>query len=451
MGKNLAIYNMADKGVNVTKSPLHLEDGELTKAQNWQTDPALADGCIRRRDALSKLNSSALAGSVKGLIALPLPSEFTTTRVFYAPIDDGTTNTWRRSTDGATWATITTATLQEPANTSHSNNAVNGGIYSNNQRGMTPWASFNNRIYFPGDDYTTSEDGGTTTPPTLYSWDGTTATKLLTIPQSPYADVDCQAIVATIPYSATELLISVYDYHVANATAHSRVLLYSLVTGELEHLGANTDIRDALFAPYVYQGRIWVGPSNFTTGSTIAIRWVRPGDASWTTDANFAAVSIGGTTMVEFLGHLYMGTHSDSGTEVARIRKRTTSTAAWTTVASTDGSGDGQFYGPFIVTADGLTILAYVNYGNGSAPLIRILKSTDGSSWSTDLDVVADLGAGFAVPGFPYLDSDGSIYWPLRKGDNTGVIKKRTSGGTWSTVDTINNLRGPLMALKTVS
>lgn len=447
MGK-LNVYDMAEKGVNTTKSPLHLNDGELTKAQNWQTDPTLADGCIRRRDAMSKLNGSALAGSVKGLIALPLPSEFTTTRVFYAPIDDGTTNTWRTSSNGSSWATITDATLRKCATTAHANSV--GAIYEGSLRGVGTFASLGGKIYFPGDDYNSPEDASTDTPPTVYSWDGTNAIKLFVVPRNPYADTDCYAVTSIVPYSATELLVSVFDINSGGSTRHSRVLLYNLLDGSLEQLGPETDIRGGIFTPFVYQGRVWVAPANFVIGETIAILWVRPGDPAWTSDANFEGAAVGGVSMAQFLGNLYMGTHSTASV-VARIRKRTSSTAVWSSVFSTDGSGTGQYVGPLIVTADGLTLLAYANFGGGSAPVIRIVSSTDGSSWSTDLDVVADLGAGYTVSGTPYLDSDGSIYWPLRKSDNTGFIKKRTSAGSWSTVDTIDNLRGPLTALRTVS
>lgn len=443
----LNVYDMAEKGVNTTKSPLHLEDGELTRAQNWQPDPTLADGCIRRRDALSKLNGPALAGSVKGFIALPLPSEFTTTRVFYAPIDDATTNSWRTSTDGSAWATITTSTLRKAATSSHFDSS--GGLWAENVRGAITWASVHNKLYFPGDDYNSEEDASTNTPPTVYSWDGTTERKLFVIPRNPSVGVDCYTVTSIVPYSDHELVLGVVDTLTAGATAYFRVLFYDTITGTLEHLGPATALTGWLLTPYVYQGRIWIGPAQFDA-DTAAIRWIRPGDSDWTSDANFEASAVGGISMAAFLGDLYMGTHSSAST-VARIRKRTTSTAAWTSVVSTDGTGTGQFAGPLIVTADGLTLLSYINYGNGSAPLIRIIKTTDGTSWSTDLDVVADLGAGYNVPGYPYLDSDGSIYWPIRKADNTGFIKKRTSGGAWSTVDTIANLRGPLMALKTVA
>lgn len=451
MAGKLSVYDMALHGVNTTTSPVHLRDGELTKAQNWQTDPTLADGCIRRRDGMVKLNSSALAGSVKGFMALPLPSEFTTTRVFYAPINDGTTNTWRRSTDGVTWTTITTSTLQKCSVLTHSDNVTNAGTFSTSIRGVVPLASFNNRLYFPGDDYNSTEDAGTDTDPTIYEWDGTTATKLMTIPQSPQATTKCSTVMGIVPYSSSELLISVYDYDATPNLAKTRVLLYNIVTSSFEQLGPGTDLRGSVFAPYVYQGRVWICPANFVSGYQMQVLWIRPGDNTWTADANLPAVTVGGVSMVEFLGDLYLGIHS-SATQDALIRKRTASTAAWSTVHTSDGSGTGQFYAPLWVSSDGLTILAFWNNADGSAPLQRVLSSTDGTTWSTELDVVADLGAGNGVvPGSPFRDSDGSDYLPIRNSNDTGVIKKRTSGGTWSTVDTINNLRGAMMALRTVA
>lgn len=446
MGK-LNVYNMAEKGVNVTKSAIHLEDGEVTKAQNFQTDPTLADGVIRRRDGLTKLNSSALAGAVKGLIALPFPDEFTVTRTFYAPIDDGTTNTWRRSTDGTTWATITSATLRKAAITAHANGT--GGIYQDSMRGSAPWIGFNHKIYFPGDDYVSSEDGGTATDPTFYSWDGTTAVKLFTVPKSPYSTLKCQAIVSVVPYGESELLISTNDYDTADGAVHTRVLLYNTIDGSLEQLGPETDIRGAVMAMTVYQGRIWIVPTNFVIGVTVNVSWIRPGDPAWTTDVALPSVSIGGVGMAEFLGDLYVGTHSSALID-AFIRKRTAATGAWSTVLSTDGSGVFQHLGPLIVSADKQTIFAYYDNVDGTGVKQRIVKSTDGTSWTTDLDIVADLGAGYTVSGFPYLDSDGAIYWPLRKADDTGFIKKRTSAGVWSTVDTIAALRGQIVALRTV-
>jgi len=248
-----------------------------------------------------------------------------------------------------------------------------------------------------------------------------------------------------------ELLIGTHDYNATGSNVHTRVLLYNLVTGSLEQVGPATDLGGSAVALTVFQGRIWIAPTNLEN-ITLNISWVRPGDSTWTTDAAFAASAIGGISMVEFLGDLYLGTHG-SGTSAtnATIRKRTTATAVWSTVKSTDGStGAFTHLGPLIVTAAGTTILAWYDNVDGTGVKQRILSSTDGTTWVTDLDVVADLGVGYTVSGVPYLDSDGSIYWPIRKSDNTGFIKKRTSAGVWSTVDTINNLRGPLVALKTV-
>jgi hypothetical protein len=452
MGK-LSVFNMAEKGVNVTKSPIHLEDGELTKAQNWQTDPTLADGAIRRRDSLVKLNSSAMAGSVKGLIAMPFPDAFTQTRTFYAPIDDTSSNTWRTSSTGAaaSWATITTATLRKAQTAVHDPGA--SGVFTGGMRGLVTWCAHRNKIYFPGDDYNTNSEAGTDTAATLYSWDGTTAVKLLDIPADPNVATNLsKGISSIVPYSANELIISVWGENPSTSFTHSSVLLYDLLTGTLTQLGPETDlIHQVPLAPYVYNGRIWIGPMYLaSTGQTLSIKWVRPGDAAWTTDANFEAIDVGGTNMVEFLGNLYMGTHSSLAV-VARIRKRTTATGAWSTVKSTDGTGVGQYIGPLIKNAANTLLLAFYHTGNGTTPTDRILSSVDGTTWLTDLDIDADLGVGYAVSGQPYLDTDGSIYWALRKSDNTGFIKKRTSAGVWSTVDTIANLRGPILPLKVVA
>jgi hypothetical protein len=389
-----------------------------------------------------------MAGSVKGIIPLPLQDQTVVTRTFYAAIDDATTNSWRISTTGAaaSWSTITTATLRKAVQPTHSDGS--GGIFSTAIRGATPWASVDHKIYFPGDDYNSNEDVGVDTPPTVYSFDGTSAIKRFTVPKNPYQLVECHAIISIVPYSATEILFSVYDYD--SVTSRTRVLLYDTITGNLQQLGPASDIRGGAMALLVFQNRVWIAPVNFQLGVTLDISWIRPGDAAWTTDAAFQAAAIGGVGLVEFLGDLYLGTHSSAATG-ALIRKRTTATSIWSTVLTLNGSGTGQYVGPLIKTADGLTALAYFNNVDGTAPVQRIVKSTDGTTWATDLDIVADLGAGYIVSGFPYLDSDDSIYWPLRKSDNTGFIKKRTSAGVWSTVDTIANLRGPMMALKVVS
>lgn len=68
----LSIYNLGLKGVNVDASELHMEDGELRKAQNLIHNVSGVLGGITNRPGLSRFNSSAAAGSVLGGIGVPL-------------------------------------------------------------------------------------------------------------------------------------------------------------------------------------------------------------------------------------------------------------------------------------------------------------------------------------------------------------------------------------------
>ena len=187
MGK-LNIYSLGEKGVNTSKSPVHLEDGELTTAQNWHPDP---EGAIRSRDGLTKLNSSALAGTVTGMIGVPLPDRTALTSRLYVPIDNDVGGThdldaFRTSTDGTSWSTVATSVIPKPQEGERLGTFNNAGVFSAALR----WASLNNKMYYAGNDYVATSDGGTFTPPTIHVWDGTTDYILCEIPDSPYYDGD---------------------------------------------------------------------------------------------------------------------------------------------------------------------------------------------------------------------------------------------------------------------
>lgn len=68
----LSIYSLGMKGVNVDASELHMEDGELRKAQNLIHNVSGVLGGITNRPGLSRFNTSAAAGSVLGGIGVPL-------------------------------------------------------------------------------------------------------------------------------------------------------------------------------------------------------------------------------------------------------------------------------------------------------------------------------------------------------------------------------------------
>lgn len=73
--ESIKLYNYGSQGVNVDASDLHMEDGELRKAQNVIHNVLGKEGGITNRDGLSRFNASAAAGSILGGIGVPLANE----------------------------------------------------------------------------------------------------------------------------------------------------------------------------------------------------------------------------------------------------------------------------------------------------------------------------------------------------------------------------------------
>jgi hypothetical protein len=444
---HLAIYSMGRRGVNTTTSPVHLEDGDLVQAQNFQPDPAGQDGVLRSRDGMTRLTSSALAGQVTGGIGVPLPDQSALTTHFYAAMDDLSTGTdaFRHSTNGTTWTTITAGTLVRPASLGRA------GYFGANNPGARSlrWASLNERMYYPGNDY---NDASTTSWPTLHVWDGTTDYKLAEIPHHPSFNVgaaDEAAIMAIVPYSSTQLIVSTSDGN--DATGRCRVLLMDVATGKFTQLGAGTDLTGYAQSVVVAQGRIWAACA-VTNLSQSTIRSVRPDDGGWATERLIVA-GRSAESLVVFKGDLYCGQSAAwaGAGNSAIIEKRAASTGAWTTVLTGDGTGTGNILGPLAVDLAESTIFAWwYSVSGGASPENRIVSSTDGTTWGTEYDVKTNVGVSYTQSGYPFLDrATGHLYWPVMQTTNETQLLRRTSGGTWSIVDSSNQLmRGPIASIR---
>jgi hypothetical protein len=67
----LSVFNCGDAGVNLTKSPLHTEDGEWTRLQNAAIELRGSDHGIAKRAGMAVF-AGGMVGSVLGLINVPL-------------------------------------------------------------------------------------------------------------------------------------------------------------------------------------------------------------------------------------------------------------------------------------------------------------------------------------------------------------------------------------------
>lgn len=68
----IATYNLGEKGVVITKSPVHGEDGELAVAQNSVPNPEGGLSGLRKRIGFRALNASAAAGGILAFISCNL-------------------------------------------------------------------------------------------------------------------------------------------------------------------------------------------------------------------------------------------------------------------------------------------------------------------------------------------------------------------------------------------
>lgn len=445
-GSKLNVYDMALKGVNVTDDPVHLADGELTKAQNFQIDPVSKRGAIRKRDGMTRLNASgALAGAITGLCPLPLPDLSSLVRTFYEAWDDAsggvTSNTFRTSTNGSSWTTgVTVAKVAE---------AIRLGTGIQPAYMAQKYAVLRQKLYYPGNDYTST--GANATPATIHVWDGTTDYVLSLIPIHPSFNygTDRQGVLSITPYSSELLLVTTYDGN--DATGRGRLMLLDITTGQITQLGVETPLVGAPIGLWVFNGRIYVGSfsTNLTAGK---VYWCRIGDQTLTDSGLVLVTGEGVTDIITFLGNLYVGTSAawpSANPISSHIKLFTNSTGAWTNAVTNSGTATGNQWGPFILSSDGLTAFSFYTDRAGS-PDTSIKKSTDGATWTQDYDIDSNLGNTFQWSGRPCIDSNGDIYWPIFDASQNGKILKRTAAGSWSIADNAASItiRGPLVALR---
>jgi len=95
----IATFNLGEKGVVITKSPVHGEDGELAWAQNAVPNPEGGLSGIRKRFGFRALNTTAAAGGILAFISCNLEDPGV------VAVNPAAFGRWLYSDDGgATWA-----------------------------------------------------------------------------------------------------------------------------------------------------------------------------------------------------------------------------------------------------------------------------------------------------------------------------------------------------------
>lgn len=441
----ISVYNLGKLGVNVDKTAVHLEDGELTKAQNAIPDTAGHDGGIRKRPGLAQFNSSALSGSALGGVGVPITLKANlingqtvpggpTRKIFWGRCTTATnlstTQGWWTSTDLFATAAGTVAASDASGLPSAPRAGVISELCTSVLSGYngSPGSGVvvNNKFYYASNNYTLDS-----TAPCIRVFDGTIDEEFLRIPIDPSvsSSIQCQGILSMLAVGDF-IYLTVYDDDDGTIGTGSggRVFRMDPSAGSLIQIGAKfvTDTSGADHIPYALEfhaGRLWVGTLNRQSAAGIAgkVYWIRPlVDTAWTLDDTPADTGSRGVAFLKsFQGQLFAG-HIDGGTN-ALVRVRS-SVGTWST--SLTRSSPAQFHNAIVFENN-----LYCSSHNATTNESYIHKF-DGSSWS----IVHTTTAGAEEVALPMCWQENGTLFFGGGGSDSGdaALLSSTDGTTWT-------------------
>jgi hypothetical protein len=432
MAGSINNYSLGKSGVNVDKSPIHLNDDELTKAQNAIRDPLGSDGGLRKRLGLVKFNASAGADSVKGGIGVPLINQHPdldgaggveTLYLAYCTVTQ--TRGWMQTTDQFDSVTDVAATIIADQRL-HTKIVFATG--SGNWFHGRCACVLRNRLYYAADDYTVDSSE-----PPIRVFDGVEDYELCRIPYN--NDVGAggfaEGVVDMLAANGRIYLSTLDD---TDSTVKGRVFELDTDTGVLTPIGATFPDAHLPYALAWAYGRLWCA-TNTMSGTAIfgaqgRVYWIRPGiDSAWTLDKTFAETTEScAASLIVYRGELYAGTVVDSAAgSNGSVFKRTT-LGVWSIVDAGAGKDTGiSGYWSLAVFKGNL-------YAAFRADLIAgddlIIRTFDGTTWSTAFssDTGDAPGNLFSHGGFLYYFA----FVPFGLGASSNKALRTPDGTTWT-------------------
>lgn len=445
MGGKIDVYDLGGGGCNLVKDPLQLDDNELTQAQNAELVPdglTGGEGSISKRGGLQSLNGTPLAGSILGMVSLPLQTTYVRTLyVAYGDLATGSV-TFKKTTDGTSWSSTISPLLFATQDKYDIFSAGNGVLEQSRRRGV----SYKQQILYPGNDYTEG-----TSNPLLVTWNGTDALTYTSIPPGPNSTTGAPPAVISEMLAANGVIYLAVVDPAYSGTHKGRVLALDPRTGSLTQVAnafgvnAGEQTGGAPFSLAWYNGQLWVGQASANGGDLGYVSRCYPDtDTAWTADV----ITLDGfpMTILPFKGDLYVGRWASQGD--AGISKRTASTGVWSSVDNWAGSADAVSQGLIEYNST----LYYAQFDRGGAHKSTIRKSTDGTTWSTDLDIEATYTKTAGTNVFDPRDSivyNSDLFFSYQPSNHSGTegFVVRLHAGVWSRVITDENVHGAFMTL----
>jgi hypothetical protein len=439
---NFTNYNFGGGGVNIVKDPLQLSDSELTQAQNAELIPDASrggEGALAKRGGLSAL-TSALAGSILGIVGLPLQTTYT--RTLLVGLGNEDSDTMVKSTTGSSGSWTQISTPSRPArryDKYHSLAGQSSLIYCDRRA-----VSYKQFSVYPGDDYTVDSSN-----PPLVSWNGTASYELMRIPVGPNSDGTEPTAITDMLAANGKIYIAVAERAASGAFHGGRVLCLDPRTAILSQvanaIGTQTGEVGGSANPTClawHLGKLFVGLHATNSGSADVGKVIccyPDFDTEWTTDVS----NLNGkpNSLCVFNGNLYAGTSLSDG--IGTITKRTASSGAWADVDTLAQS----HYSRLTVYNDTLYAVRYCDDASDS---LVIRSSTDGASWSTARDVYANDSSSVLQYPCGSMVFNSKVYFAF---SSTGASDSGTdgfileyNGSSWTKVYT-GNVTGPMIVL----
>lgn len=379
----ISVFGLGLGGVNLVKSPVHLDDNEVIQAQNAEPYRERGQTGIRKRPALRPVNSSALAAAIQGVLPVelaqngagntlgaggssgggfnpdpgtpgtPIVTSGAQGLVLVARNTHPATKAWKYTVDGGTtWAT-TTALSTNIANSDH--NAV---IY-------------NGRAFYAGEDDSIGQ---------ILCFDGQSEFEFCRLPGGPSAATAGGTKINAVGFALGYFVISLND------GTTGRVFLVDPVTGSASQLGGTFVAADEVVVDVAaLAGRIWVCTNNDNTKAA-HIYSIRPNlDSAWTTERTTGALAVGVyrgyNSLAALGGQLYAATGAPAG--YAAIIEVRSAAGSWSTELTSSDITNDNYY-------DALTVWNGVLYGQyAGGTVVDVVKRASAGSWAQDKDMAA--------------------------------------------------------------
>lgn len=401
-------------GVDLVNDPYQRRKGSLESAQNVEFSRVGGRGALRKRAGLVAINSSAVSTPIRGLIGVPLPALGQQYIFHYAGGGTG----WRVSTDGGTtWGYVASdhplASYAPRGGSDRLSAYAAAGAHEPDI--AQDQILVGRQVFFPGGAATSKGVRG-------YDHQAQLAYELATLPgqaEAAGSGVPCGPLFT----HHNKVYVGAYPGGYGGGLTGVQMYAIDPVQGTLTAAGAifAADSPGNPISGVSYLGKAWVG---LARAAGARLYYIRDGDSAWTLERTAGAAYDNYTSLCVYEGELFAATQAVSGT-AAIIEKRTAAGTWSTAVTGTDTSQSNWFNGLVVFNGN-----LYAEYGT-SDDSVNNWYQYDGASWTVD----RDLAAANSTRLNGRIVARGSLFLSLATGTANGIWK-RTTGGTWSRVDT---------------